>query len=364
MLAILLLNANKVIASERLIKLIWGEDPPDTASNVLQVYVSQLRKLVEPLTRTAPYRRLVSQAPGYVLRVDADQLDLDRFDLLVQQGQQTIARDPEVAARKLRQALELWRGPAFEDVGDSPFAVAERARFNEKRMAALESRVDAELALGRHRDLVGELQALVAEHPLRERLCGQLMLAFYRSGRQAEASNVYYGTRRRLIDELGMEPSVALQGLLKDILTQAPRAGWVTSEPGAAGTASTVVGPCPVLKFSTIEIPITLPKCLLGRRSRDGGGRPDVDLSGLDPQRSVSRRHAELIYRDDTIHVQDLGSANGTTVNGRRLAPNESCSLRSGDSLTFGSTSAVFSLPDGFVWRDWLEATIIQEVQA
>lgn len=364
-LAILLLNANRVVATDRLIQLIWGDGPPDTASNALQVYVSQARKRLEPATsRGGSYHRLVSRPPGYLLRVEADELDLNRFDQLVDEGRRLIAADPDRATRKLRQALELWRGPALEDVGDSPFAVGERARLNEKRLRALEERIDADLASGRHWDLVGELQGLVSEQPLRERLCGQLMLALYRSGRQAEASDLYYKTRQHLVNELGMEPSTALQTLLRDILVRAPGVNWVGPEHEAKGANAAALTACPTLRFDSLEIPITLPKSLVGRTSRDKSVRPDVDLSSVDPHRTVSRRHAELLYHDDCLHLRDLGSVNGTTINGHRLEPNESRQLSSGDRLTFGRTSAIYVVTEGFLWRDWLDSTVVEEVQA
>jgi predicted ATPase/DNA-binding SARP family transcriptional activator len=222
LLGILLTQANQVVSTDRLIDLIWPGDPPDTAAHSLQVYVSGLRKVLEPGRLAGePSAVLVSQAPGYLIRLSGDELDLNRFGRLVEEARKSRSEgDPELAGTKLREALCLWRGPPLADFAGQSFAVSETARLTEVRLRAVEDRIDADLAVGRHADLVGELEALVAEQPLRERLRGQLMLALYRSGRQAEASAVYQQTRELLVDELGMEPGGDLQLLLKQILNQ------------------------------------------------------------------------------------------------------------------------------------------------
>ena len=196
LLAVLLLHPNEVVSSDRLIDGVWAGEPPATALKTLQVYVSQLRKRLGTDV-------IVTRAPGYLLRVDRDDLDLSRFELLVKEAK---GAAPEVAAAKLRQALALWRGPPLAEFTYEPFAQTEIGRLEELRIAALEERIEAELALGLHADLVAELEALVAQHPLRERLRGQLMLALYRSGRQAEALHVYQDGRRLLVEQLGIDP--------------------------------------------------------------------------------------------------------------------------------------------------------------
>jgi DNA-binding SARP family transcriptional activator len=214
LLAILLLHANEVVSSDRLTDGVWGEQPPATAATALQVYVSRLRKLLGP-------ELLVTQPPGYALRVDPEQLDVARFERLLARAREARSRDQtDEAASLLRSALDLWRGPALGDLYFEPFAQAEIGRLEELRLAALEERIDADLALGRHAELIGELEALAAENPLRERLRGQLMLALYRSGRQAEALEAYQAGRRVLVEELGIEPSAELQRLERAILTQ------------------------------------------------------------------------------------------------------------------------------------------------
>jgi DNA-binding SARP family transcriptional activator len=209
----LLTRANEVVSTDRLIDELWGAQAPKTAMNALQYHVSQLRKSL------APSEAIVTQEPGYLIRVSADELDLLRFERLLEQAQQS---PPELAARLLRDALGLWRGPALADLAHESFAQAEILRLEELRLVALERRIDADLALGRHAELVGELEVLTREHPLRERFRAQLMLALYGSGRQGEALDVYRKTRAFLVDELGIEPSPVLQELEKAILRQDP----------------------------------------------------------------------------------------------------------------------------------------------
>jgi DNA-binding SARP family transcriptional activator len=210
---LLLTRANEVVSTDRLIDELWGERAPKAAGNALQYHVSRLRKLL------ASSEAIVTKEPGYLIRVRPDELDLLRFERLVEEGQRS---SPEAAARLLREALALWRGPALADLAHESFAQPEILRLEELRLVALEGRIDADLALGRDAKLVAELEALVRRHPLRERLRAQLMLALYRSGRQAEALEVYRQTRRLLVDELGLEPSPVLQELEQAILQQDP----------------------------------------------------------------------------------------------------------------------------------------------
>ena len=224
LLAILLLNANEVVSSDRLIDELWGEAAPETAGKALQVHVSQLRKALEPERGPGdPGRVLITKPPGYTLALEPDQLDLTRFDRLTGEGREALAAsDPERAAALLRDALSLWRGPALADVAFEPFAQPEIARLEELRMAALEDRLQADIERGRHSDVIGELERLVAADPLRERPRAQLMLALYRSGRQAEALEAYRRARDTLVEELGIEPGKELQGLHEQILRQDP----------------------------------------------------------------------------------------------------------------------------------------------
>jgi predicted ATPase/DNA-binding SARP family transcriptional activator/tetratricopeptide (TPR) repeat protein len=224
LLAILLLDANRVVSTDRLIELLWGEEPPETVSNTLQVCVSQLRKILEPgHVRGTPYQVLLSQEPGYLIHVGPEQLDLRGFDKLREEASQASGDGrPDTAAALLREAIAVWRGPPLADLATEPYVIGEAKRLKEMLLRAVEDRIEADLALGRHGELVGELEAIVDEHPLRERFRAQLMLALYRSGRQAEASELFHKTRAVLVEELGMEPGTELQKLLKAILNQDP----------------------------------------------------------------------------------------------------------------------------------------------
>ena len=212
LLAVLLVHANQVVSTDQLIDQLWGERPPETAAKALQGHVSQLRKLLGA-------DAVVTEPPGYAVHIDADQLDASRFERVIAQAR-TLA--PAERSRTLREALELWRGQALSEFAYEDFAQGERSRLEELRLGAVEARIDADLALGRHAELVGELETLVAHNPLRERLRGQLMLALYRCGRQAEALDVYRQGRRVLVDELGIEPGEELRRLQRAILDQDP----------------------------------------------------------------------------------------------------------------------------------------------
>jgi DNA-binding SARP family transcriptional activator len=216
-LAVLLTRANEVVSSDRLIDELWADEPPRTATNTLQYYVSQLRKILGA-------DRIQTKAPGYLVRVERGELDLERFERLLARGD----------AESLHEALALWRGSALADFAYEPFARDEIARLEELRVAALEKRIDADLARGRHAELAGELELLIAQHPLRERLRAQLMLALYRSGRQAEALEAYRAARSALVDELGIDPGPVLQELERAILRQDPSLELAGS-PAAAG---------------------------------------------------------------------------------------------------------------------------------
>jgi DNA-binding SARP family transcriptional activator/ABC-type branched-subunit amino acid transport system substrate-binding protein len=215
-LAILLLHRGEVVSTDRLIDELWGERPPVTGAKAVQVHVSNLRKALGN-------GLLVTQGHGYLLRTSPGQLDLDRFDALVAEARQALrAGRAHDASDRFREALALWRGRALEDFAFEGFAQSATAQLEEHRLAALEDRIEADLALGEHAALVCELESLVREHPTRERLQAQLMLALYRCGRQADALERYQAARRVLIDELGIEPGPALRELERSILTQDP----------------------------------------------------------------------------------------------------------------------------------------------
>jgi DNA-binding SARP family transcriptional activator/tetratricopeptide (TPR) repeat protein len=202
LLALLLLEANRVVPTERLIDGLWEDDPPDTAHKALQVYISQLRKLLGR-------ERLLTKPSGYLLRVDRGELDLTRFQELREEG-------------RLGDALELWRGPPLSEFTQERFAGPEVARLEELHLACIEDRIERDLAAGCDSELVAELEALVREHPLRQRMRGKLMLALYRSGREAEALETYRRTRRALVQDLGIEPGRELRELEQQILRHDP----------------------------------------------------------------------------------------------------------------------------------------------
>jgi len=202
LLAILLLHANEVVSTDRLIDALWEDDAPETGRKALQVYVSQLRK-------TLGKERIATRSPGYRLQVEPDELDLSRVQRLLDNGQAA-------------EALALWRGQALADFSYERFAHGEITRLEDLRLACLEERIVNDLACGRHAAVVGELEALVREHPLRESLRAQLMLALYRSGRQAEALEAYQHAREALVEELGIEPGRSLRELQQGILRQDP----------------------------------------------------------------------------------------------------------------------------------------------
>ena len=242
LLAALLVAANRVVSTDRLIDDLWGLDPPETAVNTLQVHVSQLRKALARAGAGAGRQIIVTRVPGYMLRLDPEELDVARFERLLAAGRTALARSqPAEAAQLLGEALSLWRGPPLAEFAGETFARPEIARLEEARLGALEDRFEAELELGRHTALLPELEATVAGHRLRERLRRQLMLALYRSGRQAEALAVYQRTRRELVDELGIEPGPTLQQLEKAILLHDPALELAESQlpPAAAAVGET-----------------------------------------------------------------------------------------------------------------------------
>lgn len=230
--ALLLLNANRVVSVDRLIDELWGEEPPPRATSSLQAYISNLRRALEPHreARERP-RVLVTQPPGYLLNVDHSALDASRFQTDAAAGRALLAEGrPAEARRRLEEALSLWRGPALADFAFETFARAEAARLEELRLVAVEDRLQALIDLGSHAQAVPEAEALAAASPLRERLWELLMLALYRSGRQADALRAYQSVRRILGEELGIEPSPSLRALEADVLAQSPSIEWYPPE--------------------------------------------------------------------------------------------------------------------------------------
>jgi DNA-binding SARP family transcriptional activator len=273
-LAILLLHAGEVVSAERLIDAVWDEEPPETARNVLQSYVSQLRKALGADV-------IATRGRGYSAVLARDQLDLERFHRLTEAGD----------AASLREALGLWRGAALADLAEGPHLRAAAARLEELRLAALERRIEADLALGRSGELVGELEALVRDHPLSERLRGLQMLALYRAGRQAEALEAFRSARVTLVEELGIEPSPTLRELQSAILRHDPALSEQPPAPQAAEPADRTIVVAPssdaaILPLCSIAEPLARQprrELIVVRLLEEDGdaARTTVSLAGL-----------------------------------------------------------------------------------
>jgi DNA-binding SARP family transcriptional activator len=274
-LAFLLLHANEVVRTERLIDELWGEQTPRNASGALHNHVSRLRKALGPDV-------LARREWGYVLRADEESIDLCRFERLLALAEPLPARERSV---QLAAALKLWRGPALADLVTEPALETEIARLDELRLTTLERRIDADLEAGRNAELVGEIEALIAAHPLREHLRWQLILALYRAGRQAEALEVYRETRRVLTEELGLEPSPELKELEKAILRQDPaiaataRVASIAAiqRPRRSNRRAAVLG---LLGLGLLGLGVAVPLVLIGdRRAHPSAGAPPAALT-------------------------------------------------------------------------------------
>jgi DNA-binding SARP family transcriptional activator len=263
LLALLLLEANQPVSADRIALALWGDDAPADSVKAVRVVVSRLRRsLDEDVLRHSP--------AGYCLRVRPGELDAERFaELVTRAGSET---DPRVAADVLGEALALWRGPALADVAFAPFAQAAITRLEEERLEALELRIDADLKLGRHAELVPELQALADQQPLRERLHGQLMLALYRSGRQADALDAYRRLRETLVEELGLEPGPDLRELETAILRHDPALAAPVHEREAPASPRRSRRLVALLALGTVAGVATGMVALNSSGSSDGGG--------------------------------------------------------------------------------------------
>jgi predicted ATPase/DNA-binding SARP family transcriptional activator len=286
-LAVLLVHRNTVVSVDRLVTALWGDDQPQSAVSTLQSHLSRLRRridLVSVSDRTAG-TRLVSHPPGYVLEVPADLVDAGLFEQRLSVGQ-SLRADPHAACSAFESALGLWRGPALAEFAADDWARPEAARLDELRLVATESLVDARLAIGQHHVVVGELEALVAAHPLRERLWAQLMLAQHRSGRPAEALRAAHDLRRHLRD-LGLEPSASLRQLEADVLNEAPGLIWQDPpRPPDAAPVDGTTGGVPHAAAARLEARSTLPVELTPLIGRE----PDLQLAAalLDASRLVT----------------------------------------------------------------------------
>lgn len=295
LLTALLVHANQTVSADGLIDALWNGEPPASAAKTLQTYVSQLRRELEPSALPGDWRALRTVDGGYRLRVSDDRLDASRFERLTYEGRQALSRgDAATAAAWLREGLALWRGRAYGELAAAPFARAEAARLEEMRLAALEVRAEAELALGGHAELVGELEELVGREPFRERIWGHLMLALYRSGRQADALSAYRKVRDHLADQLGIDPGTELRRLEERILRQDPDLDLATAALRSCDDPSLL----PPVFATPARVPLVGRDAELGRlrgvweEAMRSGGRLAV-LSG-EPGIGKSRLAAEL----------------------------------------------------------------------
>jgi DNA-binding SARP family transcriptional activator len=279
LLALLLLNGNEVVSRDRLVDSLWGERAPESAQRSLDTYVSRLRTLLGG-------ERIERRAPGYLLRVEPGELDLERFEALLEQGRAAgAAGDPATARAHLRDALALWRGPALADLASELALGVEAERLEERRLLALEGRIDAELALGGGPELTRELERLVGEHPFQQRLLGQLMLSLYRAGRPAEALAAYQAFRRRFAEELGLEPSAELRALERRILEQ-------DAALGPAAPARAVASPRRSTRArmlaGAVVLAAVVASAIIGVELGTGGSSAHPTTSGLAQKRPTS----------------------------------------------------------------------------
>ena len=264
LLAALVVHANQVVSTDRLFEFLWRGQPPDSAANTPQTYVSHLRRSLEPDRMPRRQSRLViTREPGYLLAVDRDQIDAVRFERLVGEARLVLGSAPDKAAALLHTALSLWRGEPLADFTFEPFAQSEITRLTDLRLTALEDRIEAELALGGHTALCSELAQLAREHPLRERLSSQLMVALYRCGRQAEALRAYADLRATLVEQLGIDPSPALGRLQEAILRQDPELDW----PWASKSPAPVPGPVALATVGDVPVDRSVEAILGSARS-------------------------------------------------------------------------------------------------
>ncbi|MFN2627090.1 MAG: BTAD domain-containing putative transcriptional regulator [Gaiellaceae bacterium] len=356
LLALLLLDAGEVVPVARLVDALWGERPPPSATNSVHVYVSQLRKALGD-------GRLVTREPGYLLDIRAENLDARRFEHLLGQGRAARARgDPAAAKKLLDDALDLWRGPALSDLGEEDFAQRQIARLEELRLVAIEERVAAELELGRTTELVPALEELVRSNPLRERPREQLMLALYRSGRQADALETYRQGRRTLHAELGLEPGPPLKGLEQAILRHDPALGgsssngWTRAKPASRGRAGLIIaaGAALLLVAGIAAAAVEL--------TRGGGGiaaLPAGSLGAIDPRRGKITSFVSTPGFTPSALASGLGAVWVADTGGNSVARVDLSTHDVRQTIRVGSGPGGLTVGGGAVWvANGLDGTV------
>jgi YVTN family beta-propeller protein len=338
-LALLLLEANRVVSMDRLAEDVWGGSPPEGWATTLQTYVFHLRRALEPgRGRGAAGDVLLTRDRGYLLRVDREHLDAARFTGGLAAGRAALeAGRAAEAAQTLRQALDRWRGPVLADLADYAFTRPEAARLEELRLAAVEARVDADLALGRHDTLTAELEQLAAAHPLRERLHGQLMLALYRCGRQADALAAYRRVRDLLAGELGIDPGEPLQRLHASVLAHDPALDWHADRQATADDHP-----------AAADLPVT---------SSAAGSRPQPAGSNRALEWSRRRAHRLLVIGSVLAVAAAVGivvvarpwAAQATGIPGNTVGLIGASGGRVGAPVSIGSPAGL-AYGDGSVW--------------
>ena len=335
-LAVLLLEAGRIVPAERLAGCVWGDDLPDRWPATLQVYVYNLRRALrgDAATVEGESEVIVGRRPGYLAVVEPMALDLLQLDELTVQARTAREEgDGAAAAHLFRLGLSLWRGPTLGDLVSQP-QVANLAQTLDRRRAHLLSECfEVELALGRHRQLLAELEAAAAEHPLDERLAGQLVVALYRNGRQADALATFRRTADRLVEELGIDPGVELRALEEAVLRQDPVLDptIAAADPGVTVQRDDRGQRGAVLVLPNgVELELQARCWIIGRH-------PDCQVVLADPE--ASRRHAEVRPVPGGYVVVDLGSTNGTKVAGSDVREHP---LADGDEIVVGGTVLLF----------------------
>jgi DNA-binding SARP family transcriptional activator len=341
-LALLLLEANHVVSADRLVDAVWGEDASDRSPGTLHVYLSNLRKVLEPASSALGVDSIiVTQRPGYVLRVEPSAVDALVFEEAVAAARRAAEGGRHaIAAARFREALELWHGTPLADLYDEPFAQGAVSRLEAMRVAAIEGLLEADLASGRHHAAIEQLPELIDTNPLNERLRGFLMLALYRSGRQADALAAYRDARNVLIEELGIEPSPFLRDLESRILQQDPTldlsGSGVPAVPDLAASTMVRVG-----RSTTAWIDLGGQRIDLARAVTTLGRRADRHVNVPDPD--VSRAHCEIRHTVTGYILIDTGSTNGTRCNGEPVGEHL---LADGEVITVGATDLTFHTGD------------------